>query len=64
MLSSQVCTYAASCRLDTFLNFHKVFIRGGNRDVQCMQALIDCSAMGSCMAPGLPKTLGLADEPA
>jgi len=51
-------------RPDTSHIIHKVFIRDGNGEMQCVRALIDCGATRIFMSPRLRKRLRLAHEPA
>jgi len=62
LLSSQYL--CGTSRPDTSHIIHKVFIRDGHGEMQCVRALIDCGATSIFMAPRLRKRLGLADEPA
>jgi len=61
MASQYLC---GTSRPDTSHIIHEVFIRAGNGEMQCVRALIDCSATSIFMALRLRQQLGLADEPA
>ena len=43
---------------------YEIFIRDGGGELQCVQALIDCSTTSIFIAPKLQKWINVADEPA